>query len=113
MTKKKNKINETKSNQNINFGPFFKPPIMSPTMSQECDAKSVLHSFKVTIKWAEKNKLVLNANNNKSPTICTIRRRIKLYLTGGNVQIEEVTEVKLLGIKIQMTPMDGWTNFIL
>lgn len=71
------------------------------------------HDFNQVIKWVENNKLVLNVNKTKNMIICTTRKRKKLkpwYLTHNNVQIKEVAEVTLLGIKIQNNL--SWTAHI-
>ena len=71
------------------------------------------NDFKRVVEWVENNKLVLNTNKTKNMVICTNKKRKRLgpwSLTYGGVQIDEVSEVKLLGVRIQNNL--SWTAHI-
>ena len=67
--------------------------------------ENVSNDFECVIKWEEKNKLVSNVNKIKKIWLYVLQERgsnnLTWYLTYGSFPIKEVTEVKLLGIKIQ------------
>ncbi len=78
------------------------------TITAVADPQTQLHKylkdFVHVVKWVENNKLVLSVDKTRRMTICTSRKRRKLkpwYLTDGNVQIKEVTQVKFCGVEIQ------------